>query len=122
VKQHHAPAQTVLTCQQQHEFNTHKLRLKTNIKLCRKAKKFIHVTHILYQTTDNHLFSWRYPELACKTKYICISKQENTNIFDISTRLKTFLYCACFSGDAPAKTCTRMSLILQSVKNFGRAE
>jgi hypothetical protein len=29
-------------------------------------------------------------------------------MFDISARLKTF--CACFSGDAPAKTCTRMSI------------
>ena len=76
MKQHHAAAQTVLTCQQQHE-NT-QVTTETNIKLCRKAKKFIHVTHILYQTTDNPLFSWRYPELACKTKYICISKQENT--------------------------------------------
>ena len=43
-----------------------------------KSQKVQHVTHILYQTTDHHLFSWRYPELACKTKYICISKQENT--------------------------------------------
>ena len=42
-----------------------------------EAKKFIHATHILYQTTQSPV-SWRYPELACKTKYICISKQENT--------------------------------------------
>ena len=78
MKQHHAPAETVLTCQQQHENTQVTTVVKTNIKLCRKVKKFIHVTHILYQTSDNHLFSWRYPELACKTKYICISKQENT--------------------------------------------
>jgi hypothetical protein len=80
---------------------THKLRAKTNIKLYRKAKKFIHVTYILCQTTDNHLFSWRYPELACKTKYICISKQENTIYIWYFDETKN-------SGDAPAKTCTRM--------------
>jgi hypothetical protein len=44
VKQHHTPAQTVLTCQQ--------VTTENEYKLCRKAKKFIHVTHILYHAND----------------------------------------------------------------------
>ena len=105
--------------------NTHKLQLKTNIKLCRKAKKFIHVTHIIYKTTDNHLFSWHYPELACKTKYICISKQENTiYIWYFRDETKNF-FVRVFLEMRLRKHVQYAhvnSLILQSVKNFGRAE
>ena len=49
-----------------------------------EAKKFIHATHILYQTTQSPV-SWRYPELACKTKYICSLSKKTQYIFDIST-------------------------------------
>ena len=70
-----------------------------------EAKKFIHATHILYQTTQSPV-SWRYPESACKTKYICSLSKKTQHIF---LRDKN-LFCACISGDAPAKTCTRISI------------
>ena len=49
--------------------------------------------------------------MHAKLNIFAFLSKKTQYIFDISTRLKTFLCnCACFSGDAPAKICTRMSI------------
>ena len=71
---------------------THRLRLKTNITKYTEAKKFIHATHILYQTTQSPV-SWRYPEPACKTKYICSLSKKTQHILRglVSSRIEKVL-------------------------------
>jgi hypothetical protein len=61
------------------------------------------MSHISYTKQHNHLFSWRYPKLACKTKDICISKQENKTYFDETKNFFVRFFCACFSGDVPCE-------------------
>jgi hypothetical protein len=89
-----------------------------------KSQK-VHTCHT-YLIPNNTIicFPWRYPELACKTKDICISKQENTTYIWYFDETKNF-FVHVFSGDAfsgESMYAHVNSLILQSSKNFRPSE
>jgi hypothetical protein len=96
-------AQTVLNCQQQRE-NTQVYTTGKEYKTMWKSQK-VHTCHTYLIPNDKIICllgviaSWH-----AKLKIFAFLSKKTQHIFDISTRLK--LFCACFSGDAPAKTCT----------------